>query len=482
MLWTRYYRDPHTDHSITITVDDLISAFKVTLKSTKTDIVTLQNPEAVISKCSNDTPAAIGNTSHELSSNEKELVINNTLPGSQCYNLSFYTTAKYLGYSQVQFYVSYNTTQNSMFVEDQLIGNILLRAKRVGRLVDAVFSYLVLVLVIIATLGLGNDIDIYAIRDHLKKPKAPLVGLCCQFVFMPLLSYAIVYMFGYKGGSAIGLFTLGCAPGAGDSNMFTMLLNGDVSLSATMTTVGTVICLGTMPFWLYTLGLTLPVDEEIGRVKIPFHQIAISLATLFTPLAVGALIKLKLPKVSNIIRKYIRIFFILVILFFFSFGVYANLYFYESLTAELLFSTATLPYGGLIIGALAAWIFRMDFKLIKTLSLETGIQNVTLCILVVQSTLGQPESDLAIIAPMAASIMLAFPIFIVTAIYMIKERISHNKQKEKDTTDLEEDIECRVKQERKTSSAVAEIDEIHKVEMINPAFEGDAINGHQTKT
>jgi len=54
-----------------------------------------------------------------------------------------------------------------------------------------------------------------------------------------------------------------------------------------------------------------------------------------------------------------------VILFFFSFGVYANLYFYESLTAELLFSTATLPYGGLIIGALAAWIFRMDFKLIK---------------------------------------------------------------------------------------------------------------------
>jgi len=47
---------------------------------------------------------------------------------------------------------------------------------------------------------------------------------------------------------------------------------------------------------------------------------------------------------------------------------------------------------------------------------------------------------------------------------------------------LEEDIECRVKQERKTSSAVAEIDEIHKVEMINPAFEGDAINGHQTKT
>jgi len=37
-----YYRDPHTDHSITITVDDLISAFKVTLKSTKTDIVTLQ--------------------------------------------------------------------------------------------------------------------------------------------------------------------------------------------------------------------------------------------------------------------------------------------------------------------------------------------------------------------------------------------------------------------------------------------------------
>ena len=49
---------------------------------------------------------------------------------------------------------------------------------------------------------------------------------------------------GYKGGTALGLFTMGCSPGGGASNMYSELLNGDMSLSVTMTTISTVAALG----------------------------------------------------------------------------------------------------------------------------------------------------------------------------------------------------------------------------------------------
>ena len=49
---------------------------------------------------------------------------------------------------------------------------------------------------------------------------------------------------GYKGGWALGLFAMGCSPGGGGSNIYSKLLNGNMSLSVTMTTLSTIACLG----------------------------------------------------------------------------------------------------------------------------------------------------------------------------------------------------------------------------------------------
>jgi len=51
-------------------------------------------------------------------------------------------------------------------------------------------------------------------------------------------------MVGYKGGYALGIFVMGCAPGGGSSNMYSKLLGGDMSVSITMTTCSTLISLG----------------------------------------------------------------------------------------------------------------------------------------------------------------------------------------------------------------------------------------------
>ena len=49
-----------------------------------------------------------------------------------------------------------------------------------------------------------------------------------------------------EAGLALGFFAMGCAPGGGASNIYTYLLNGDLSLSITMTLISTFASLGTV--------------------------------------------------------------------------------------------------------------------------------------------------------------------------------------------------------------------------------------------
>lgn len=42
----------------------------------------------------------------------------------------------------------------------------------------------------------------------------------------------------------LGLFTLGCSPGGSASNFWTLLFNGDLNLSITMTFISTIIAMG----------------------------------------------------------------------------------------------------------------------------------------------------------------------------------------------------------------------------------------------
>ena len=58
---------------------------------------------------------------------------------------------------------------------------------------------------------------------------------------------------------------------------------------------------GTIPFWLYTLGSTLPSDGE--TTIIPFTVILQAFALLIVPLAIGLLIQYKLPKVAQTIYR-----------------------------------------------------------------------------------------------------------------------------------------------------------------------------------
>ena len=64
---------------------------------------------------------------------------------------------------------------------------------------------------------------------------------------------------------------------------------------------------GMLPFWIYTLGTQIPTDDTVGEVKIPFVSMVTSLSLIIGPLIVGYIIQKKLPRLSLIIKKCLRV-------------------------------------------------------------------------------------------------------------------------------------------------------------------------------
>ncbi|XP_067943867.1 hepatic sodium/bile acid cotransporter-like [Watersipora subatra] len=421
---TVYFDADASPHSATLFARKTLSNFTFTLESARTDVAVVSKTP-IISRChEKSTWNRTSNTSYLGFLHHK----NTTLAENFiCYNLSFNGTAVYLGYSPIKFYATLNGSEDKIYV-----GQVLLRSIRQRRTLDAVYNLSVVILLVIVTLAMGNDLNFETIKDHLRTPKAPVVALLSQYTIMPLLSYSVIRLLGFRGGQAFGYFVLGCSPGGGTSNMMTRLFNADMSLSVTLTTLSTAASLGMLPMWLYTLGTTIPAEEGVDKIKLPFLGILQSLAMIVIPIMLGNVIRLKLPRLSKILKQWLNALFIMAILFFFTFCIYVNMYIFVKWDAKVTLAACAMPYGGYILGGLIAWICRFDWTVIKTISIETGMQNAPVCVLVVLTMSIQPDSDLAIILPIATTIVAGCPFYLMLPIYLLRERMLRKRQEEAD--------------------------------------------------
>lgn len=291
------------------------------------------------------------------------------------------------------------------------------------------FTGLVIILVCVANVSMGCKTELSVVKEVLKKPVAPVTGLFSQFVLMPMISLAVVYILNFKPVVALGFFAMGCSPGGAASNAYSYLLDGDVSLSVTMTFCSLLAALGMVPLWLFTIGQKVIYRTDI---QIPFENILTSLAGLIIPVGIGIALQWKKPNWAKYVVKAIRpimiIFFILV----FTLGVYANLYIFEVMknTPEILLAGALVPYIGFLFGGLVACLTCQSWQRVRTIAIETGIQNTGIAIVLLKVSLPPPDNDISIVAPIAAAIFTPIPMLVAITAYEIYKRCYRKKHED----------------------------------------------------
>ena len=175
-----------------------------------------------------------------------------------------------------------------------------------------------------------------------------------------------------------------------------------------------------MPLWLLTLG-QLMVQED-GDVQIPFIRIIISLMAIIVPLSIGILIGRFRPPVARQIGRLLKPILLIITPFMIAIGVYTNLFIFRLITPMFVLAGCSLPYLGFLFGGLMATLLRQPLRRVVAITIETGIQNVGLGIMVLKYSLPQPEADLAMVGPVAVAILTPLPLWIAIATLEIRKR------------------------------------------------------------
>ena len=244
------------------------------------------------------------------------------------------------------------------------------------------------------------------------------------------IGFGLGQMFNMDTSLAFGILVLACSPGGGASNVWVNLLDGDLDLSITMTTLSTFMSLAAMPLWVYALGHFYLDPSE---VKIPYASIARSILTIVIPVALGILIRHCNAKVADGVARFTRPFSGIFVLYVVGFGSYVNWYMYEIMAerpAEVIPSSILLPTIGYACGFLLAIAARRSWREAVTVAVETGVQNASIPIIVLQGSFPQPEGDLAAVMPVTTSLFYSIPILIAWVAYVLYRRKHPIQEKE----------------------------------------------------
>lgn len=342
-------------------------------------------------------------------------------------NRSFVLSAKFLGLTDVYLIEVKNPTIKSLTDTLEVI------VQRKQSLLSLIFTITVATLVSLNYINMGCALDLSVVKAVLMKPIAPLVGFMSQYVLMPLTAYVIGYFMLYESDYLrLGLFIFGCSPAGGASNMWTVLLNGNLDLSITMTFISTIAAAGMLPFWMYTLG---KIVYSKTTTAVPVKSLMSTLVPMVVCLGIGLLFQKYLPRVAAFCKKILAPVSVAMIIFIITFGTYANLYMFKLMNLAILFSAGISVWIGFAVGYFLAWILRLPSKDQIAISIETGIQNTGIAYVLLGLSLLPPFNDIATVVPVAASIMTPIPLTIVWIIMKCRRRFCSNKKASLNTLD-----------------------------------------------
>lgn len=352
-------------------------------------------------------------------------------------------TGQVIGYVSLNFIldilpaVAHQRNDSIAFESIPVLSGYLVTVVRASDTLDTVFTIIMVIMAALNLINMGCALDMAIVKQNIIRPVGVIVGFVSQFTFMPLVSFGVARLLIPDSLMGFGLLVIGVCPGGIASNFWTLLLDGDVNLSITMTFVSSLAAMGMMPLWLWLLsGFFLP---EGSSVQVPYVNMAISLILLTFPLGIGLLIRrFKLSLAEFLTGKILKKFSVFFIIFIFGLGFYSMSHIFILMDWILLTAGLAVTVSGFLFGALFAWITRLGRPQIIAVSLETAMQNANIAFVLLKTTLPTPYSDIAALPAIAQIIMTTSILFIFLGINFF-HKCSQKKCMEKEK--VKEEIE-----------------------------------------
>ena len=245
-------------------------------------------------------------------------------------------------------------------------------------------STLLNVVLALVMFGVALGIKPRTFVDIVKSPKSIITGIVCQLVLLPALTLVLIMAMGnlISPMIALGMILVASCPGGNISNFITSLSRGNSELSVSLTAFNTAICVFSTPlnfaFWgkMYLNFAGNHYIGELPELVIPLGDIFQSIFIIMgIPLVLGILCGQYLPKVANVLKKPLQylsiVVFIAMVIIIFT----GNLDVFMKVIQYIFFVVLLHNLLALGIGYGTSTLLKLPYKDRRTVTIETGIQN-----------------------------------------------------------------------------------------------------------
>lgn len=243
----------------------------------------------------------------------------------------------------------------------------------------------------IIMLGMGMTLILSDFTRILKKPKAILIGLTNQLLFLPIIGFSLAIAFNLNPIMAVGLMILATCPGGPTSNLIAQVCRGNIALSVTLTAIASIVCVFTIPFILSYALEYFGTDTNV-TIKLPILDTIIQITGItIIPISIGMLIRRFKANFATRMEKPMRIASTVIFILVFVAVLAANFEILGTAMKEVGLVTLLLNILTMGLGYLTARLFKLNFKSAISITVESGIQNGTLAIVIATSILNNLE-------------------------------------------------------------------------------------------
>ncbi len=245
-------------------------------------------------------------------------------------------------------------------------------------------STLLNVVLALVMFGVALGIKPRTFVDIVKSPKSIITGIACQLVLLPALTLVLIMAMGNLVSPmfALGMILVASCPGGNISNFITSLSRGNSELSVSLTAFNTAICVFSTPlnfaFWgkMYLNFAGNHYIGELPELVIPLGDIFQSIFIIMgIPLVLGILCGQYLPKVANVLKKPLQylsiVVFIAMVIIIFT----GNIDVFMKVIKYIFLVVLLHNLLALGIGYGTSTLLKLPYKDRRTVTIETGIQN-----------------------------------------------------------------------------------------------------------
>jgi len=250
--------------------------------------------------------------------------------------------------------------------------------------------------------GLGLGLTISDFTRVIKNPRDFFVGFICQVILLPIIAFLLIQTISLPIEIAMGVMIIAAAPGGVTSNILTKFADGDVALSVSLTAIVSLLSVLIVPLIVFNSAdfLGVEITKEISMLNIAMKMFFVVTVPVIFGMIVRSLMTDFIVSKTLIIQRLSVILFLV---------VFISIWIEEwdrivSFITRAGLIAFILNMTMIFVGYYVAKFFTSGVAQRKCISLECGLQNGTLAVVVAT----QLFNDIVYMVPTAAYALVMF--------------------------------------------------------------------------